>query len=387
MQPSLFIASIRGAAQESAAKTGIPASFTIAQAALESGWGRSKLATDALNLFGVKAYPTWAGDTIEMPTKEYVGGEWVTVTARWCKFGSWLECIDNHAAFLMNNRRYKPAFAFKDGEGFARAVAAAGYATDPDYADKLVSTIRAHDLTQYDAQPVPETAPEVPSFADALGPVGVTMGEGDIMPDAAGAPSAPISGVAGAIQTGLTVAGAFSPLAAIAASLFPKVAPLFMGDQKGSSADRNIKALGAVLDTVATATGSTDHASALARVINDPNAKAAADRALQPFVDMVEVGGGPQAVREFLVSVNNPISWSVMRVVTYAALGFLVIANAGAYALASAALYFGDHTAASVMAAQGLTKAVEQADIGAALLALGFWLGSSFGSRSKDPSK
>ena len=61
MKPQEFIALVGPAAQASAANTGVPASFTVAQAALESGWGTSSLAKDGKNLFGVKADPAWRG--------------------------------------------------------------------------------------------------------------------------------------------------------------------------------------------------------------------------------------------------------------------------------------------------------------------------------------
>lgn len=150
MTPKEFIAAIGPAAQESARKTGIPASFSIAEAALESGWGRSLLAQQARNLFGVKADSSWHGDILTMNTREYLHGQWVMVPAKWRKYPDWLGAIGDHAAFLMNNPRYHAAFQHHDGVSFAKAVAAAGYATDPDYADKLASIIRVHALTAFD---------------------------------------------------------------------------------------------------------------------------------------------------------------------------------------------------------------------------------------------
>lgn len=141
MTPQEFIAAIGPAAQASAAKTGIPASFTVAQAALESGWGKSRLAREAFNLFGVKADASWHGDVLELPTQEYLHGEWVTQIARWRRYTGWQDCLDDHAQFLLVNPRYRPAFQFTDGRQFAKAVAAAGYASDPGYAAKVISII------------------------------------------------------------------------------------------------------------------------------------------------------------------------------------------------------------------------------------------------------
>jgi flagellum-specific peptidoglycan hydrolase FlgJ len=151
MQPNDFIAAIAPAARKSMAITHIPASFVVAQGALESGWGTSALSKQGFNLFGVKADASWHGDTLMMDTREYLKGQWVTVPAKWRKYADWQACIDDHAAFLLNNPRYQPAFAYTSGSTFAFAIAAAGYATDPQYAQKVVSIIKAHNLSTIDA--------------------------------------------------------------------------------------------------------------------------------------------------------------------------------------------------------------------------------------------
>lgn len=150
MKPDDFIAAIAPAAKASAAKTRIPASFTVAEAALESGWGSSQLAAQGFNLFGVKADRAWAGQILIMRTREFIHGQWVLVPALWRKYTDWLGCLEDHAAFLLGNPRYQPAFDHADGESFARAVAAAGYATDPDYARKICSVIDSHNLAALD---------------------------------------------------------------------------------------------------------------------------------------------------------------------------------------------------------------------------------------------
>jgi len=150
MNAQEFIKLIGPAAQESAKTTGVPASFTVAEAALESGWGASQLASQGKNLFGVKADPAWHGDVLTLNTRECLHGTWVMVPARWRKYADWQACMDDHAAFLHQNRRYAPCFAYTTGAAFARAVAQVGYATDPDYAAKLVSVIDQHQLTSLD---------------------------------------------------------------------------------------------------------------------------------------------------------------------------------------------------------------------------------------------
>lgn len=150
MKPDDFIAAIAPAAVASAKLTKIPASFTIAEGALESGWGSSGLLVQCCNMFGVKADKAWAGEILSMPTLEYINGKKVTVIAKWRKYPNWQACIDDHAKFLLTNKRYAGAFKFTDAAGFTRAVAAAGYATDPQYADKILSIIRSHNLTRFD---------------------------------------------------------------------------------------------------------------------------------------------------------------------------------------------------------------------------------------------
>lgn len=152
MKPADFIAAVAPAARASMALTGIPASFTIAQAALESGWGTSKTAANAQNLFNIKADPSWCGPYWEMSSTECIGGKnvLVLVPARWRMYPDWHACFDDRAKFLALNRRYAACFKAVGGEAWARAVQAAGYATDPAYADKLIATMRSHNLKQFD---------------------------------------------------------------------------------------------------------------------------------------------------------------------------------------------------------------------------------------------
>jgi len=145
-----FIDLIGPSAQASSKATGVPASFTVAEAALESGWGDSMLARQGKNLFGVKADTSWRGDVLALNTREFLHGTWVMVPARWRKYADWQSCMDDHAAFLHQNRRYAQCFSCITGRAFATAVAQAGYATDPDYAAKLISIIEQHQLANLD---------------------------------------------------------------------------------------------------------------------------------------------------------------------------------------------------------------------------------------------
>jgi flagellar rod assembly protein/muramidase FlgJ len=152
MPPTSFIALLLAAAQECHRVTGIPASFTIAQAALESAWGERVRGN---NLFGIKADKAWKGKTVDVPTHEVIKGKRVHLVDKFRAYGSWAECIMDRARFLKANPRYAACFRESTGEGWARAVAAAGYATDPAYADKLIAVMRGRKMSQYDTQQVP----------------------------------------------------------------------------------------------------------------------------------------------------------------------------------------------------------------------------------------
>jgi len=148
MRPTDFIQLMLPGAQASEKISKVPASFTIAQAALESGWGKR---APGNNLFGIKADPGWHGKTVDVPTHEYVNGIRTPVTAKFRAYDSWADSVADHVAFLTSNPRYKPAFKCIECADFTRAIAAAGYATDPNYASIINSIIQTHQLERYDS--------------------------------------------------------------------------------------------------------------------------------------------------------------------------------------------------------------------------------------------
>ena len=150
MKPQDFISKIKDDAMVSAAQSKIYASFSIAEAALESAWGSSMLALQGHNLFGVKADKSWTGNTITFRTREFLNGRWCFVSALWRKYPSWLGCFTDHAEFLHHNKRYEKAFLAKSVEEFIVEIANAGYATDPLYASKIISIIKEHQLKSFD---------------------------------------------------------------------------------------------------------------------------------------------------------------------------------------------------------------------------------------------
>ena len=154
MQKDAFLSIAVGPACASQKATGVPASVTLAQAIIESGWGDSHMG-DAWNFVGIKAK---SGEPFSVVrTREVVGGNNVFIKAKFRRFASMEECFREHGRFLRDNPRYAPAFETTDPESFARAIHAAGYATDPHYSDALIGIIRDNDLTQYDTDADPRT--------------------------------------------------------------------------------------------------------------------------------------------------------------------------------------------------------------------------------------
>lgn len=147
MTPADFISKIRPGADHCEAEKGIPSGFTVAQAALESGWGKSGLTVRANNLFGIKSSKAWKGRTLTMMTTEHINGQDVRMPAVWRVYDCWADCLLDHADFFHVNPRYAKALQFPhDSERFAVEVAAAGYATDPNYAEKIIGIIKTHSL-------------------------------------------------------------------------------------------------------------------------------------------------------------------------------------------------------------------------------------------------
>lgn len=147
-----FVDTIAPLAINDMRKTGVPASLTIAQAILESNNGNSTLAKQANNLFGMKGRGT-AG-SIRLPTREFRNGEWITIHADFRKYHNWVESVNDHSMLFLNgvswNRDLYRGVIGKDGITASYEVARAGYATDPDYAQKLVKLITDHQLIKYD---------------------------------------------------------------------------------------------------------------------------------------------------------------------------------------------------------------------------------------------
>ncbi|WP_145697438.1 phage tail protein, partial [Bacillus licheniformis] len=172
-----FIKEIAPDAQRVYKKYDILASLIIAQACLESAWGTSGLVQKGKNLFGIKG--TYNGQYVLMWTTEYdKSGNATKVQARFRKYPSWYESIQDLAKLYVNGtswdpNHYKAVVGEKDYKKASAALVKAGYATDPNYATKLNNLIQTYKLTQYDTvggvpegpdepeTPIPD--PEIPS--------------------------------------------------------------------------------------------------------------------------------------------------------------------------------------------------------------------------------
>jgi len=151
-----FIAASVPGAQRGWREYGVPPSVTIAQAVLESGWGRSSLASVDRNYFGIKcqngSFGRLADGCHVYRTNECTkAGVCFATSASFRTYPSQSHSFRDHGSFLRVNSRYAGAFAYaEDANRFIWTVWKAGYATDPNYYTKVTGIMAAHDLYRYD---------------------------------------------------------------------------------------------------------------------------------------------------------------------------------------------------------------------------------------------
>ncbi len=129
-------------AVEAGQALGVPPHFLIAQAALESGWGKAEIrggdGQSSFNLFGIKAGSSWKGEVVQAATTEYVNGQAQARTEPFRAYASYGEAFRDYAGLIAGNPRYAAVLEnASDPAAFARELQKAGYATDPMYAAKL----------------------------------------------------------------------------------------------------------------------------------------------------------------------------------------------------------------------------------------------------------
>lgn len=152
-----FLKQIAPSAQKLQREYGVLASVSMAQAALESNFGTSQLSATYNNLFGVKTDIT-DGNGVNLPTLEFIDGEMVERSERFKVYSSWEESMRAHAELIYYGTSWNSEYyaAVKNGKSYqeqADGLQSAGYATDPDYATKIVEMIETWQLYNYD-QPI-----------------------------------------------------------------------------------------------------------------------------------------------------------------------------------------------------------------------------------------
>ncbi|MDP4277802.1 MAG: glucosaminidase domain-containing protein [Bacteroidota bacterium] len=138
-----YIAKYAPLAQDQQRRHKIPASITLAQGLIESGAGKSEMAVASNNHFGIKCHNTWKGESVTF----FDDG----VNSCFRKYDKVADSYEDHSMFLVNSARYRGLFLLDltDYTGWARGLQKAGYATDRQYADKLIKVIETYDLNDY----------------------------------------------------------------------------------------------------------------------------------------------------------------------------------------------------------------------------------------------
>lgn len=149
--PEEFVRNLLPAARHSAKALGLDPLALIAQAALETGWGQRMIKTAAgsnsFNLFGIKANNGWQGDTAVVDTLEYRGGIAKKEQAKFRSYSSPEQSLHDYVAFIKHNPRYQDAVnASSDTKAYFEQLQAAGYATDPAYAKKIMAVYQSPAL-------------------------------------------------------------------------------------------------------------------------------------------------------------------------------------------------------------------------------------------------
>ena len=140
--PDAFVATMLPMAQQAADRIGVDPLYLVAQAALETGWGKSVMrqqdGSSSHNLFGIKATGSWQGAQARAITSEFKGGQMVKETADFRSYDSYQDSFHDLVTLLQSNNRYKEVLNAADKpEQFVRELQKAGYATDPEYASKI----------------------------------------------------------------------------------------------------------------------------------------------------------------------------------------------------------------------------------------------------------
>jgi len=137
-----FVSRMRDAANAAAEDSGVPARLILGQAALESGWGKREIkhenGSTSYNLFGIKAGSSWSGKVVNVMTTEFVDGVPRKMIQPFRAYNSYEESFTDYARLIGNSPRYESVTTARNAVDAAHKIQAAGYATDPNYAKKLI---------------------------------------------------------------------------------------------------------------------------------------------------------------------------------------------------------------------------------------------------------
>lgn len=152
--PEDFVAQLYPIAKQHASELGIEPKALIAQAAVETGWGQYMIhkpdGENAHNLFGIKADNRWQGERATVSTLEYKGDLPEKQKAQFRAYDSLNESVQDYVSFIKQNPRYIPAInQAGDSQAYFKALQSSGYATDPKYADKVLSVLRSATLQEF----------------------------------------------------------------------------------------------------------------------------------------------------------------------------------------------------------------------------------------------
>lgn len=148
-----FVDQLLPKTQELYEKYGVLPSITLAQAILESNWGKSTLGSKYHNLFGIKAGPTER--KVHLETQEFENGVWKTILADFKVYDSFDDSLEDHTKLFIhgtswNKNQYQRVLEAKDYKEGAKALQESGYATAPNYEEKLIELIEQYELYRYD---------------------------------------------------------------------------------------------------------------------------------------------------------------------------------------------------------------------------------------------
>ncbi len=149
--PQRFVEELWASAEAAAAELGLPAEALLAQAALETGWGRHVMSggdgASSHNLFGIKADQRWQGGSVRQETLEYESGLAVRRRERFRSYASFEQSFQDYVALVKGSPRYAEALSkANEPESYFQALQDAGYATDPAYADKILRVMQGTEM-------------------------------------------------------------------------------------------------------------------------------------------------------------------------------------------------------------------------------------------------